>query len=260
MSNSKSKRKPKASIKPTPPVIGEFNYPFINPIIVSKDRNIIDGQHRYKVCQLQNREVEYIEIDYNSDELQKTECVELIKGIKKSQSIKLEEYFKKYQVGYKSQIDFCSSDDKIPLFYSYRNKLKTDIEYWKTLKEAYTLSSNNFQYQKELIELFTSEKSNKQYLMSEEERNILNRMPSRIKIFRGMTVDEYKNGIFGISWTLEKEIAQKFASTYIHNYATHEIPKTIKELTINKNEVIAYFSERNEEEIIYIHPIHKTTV
>ena len=58
----------------------------------------------------------------------------------------------------------------------------------------------------------------------------------------------------GVSWTLRYETAEYFAETYIRNFATNHLTKVVHELVVNKSEVIAFFNERNEFEIIYIQP------
>ena len=39
----------------------------------------------------------------------------------------------------------------------------------------------------------------------------------------------------------------------MRNFDTQGLPKTILQLNINKEDVIAYFGQRNEFEIIYLH-------
>ena len=56
----------------------------------------------------------------------------------------------------------------------------------------------------------------------------------------------------GISWTMDKKIAEYFAYTYNRNIATAKMEKTVTERTVPKMDVIAYFQEREEQEVIYI--------
>ena len=87
--------------------------------------------------------------------------------------------------------------------------------------------------------------------MSQDERDYLQSLPSQITIYRGMTEIEYKSGNYGISWTLKKELAKFFADIYVRNNATCGLKKTIRELVIDKKDVIAFFDGRQEYEIIY---------
>ena len=57
------------------------SYPFINPIIVSKDKGVIDGQYRFNVCKQMKAPIEYIQIDYTKDELHSSEAIKEIRKI-----------------------------------------------------------------------------------------------------------------------------------------------------------------------------------
>ena len=46
-------------------------YPFINPIIVTKDNGIIDGLHRSQACELMYAEVKTIEMNFSSEQILK---------------------------------------------------------------------------------------------------------------------------------------------------------------------------------------------
>jgi hypothetical protein len=227
-------------------------YPFVNPIIVTKNKEIIDGQHRYSVCILNNFDIEFIQLDYSKEELYNQECIDEIVKIKKEQSKKLDAFFKENNIDYKTQMLYASSDDKIKYLYAYKDKIEDDGEFWSSLNENYTMSSNNYNYKKELRELFTSTRPNKESLMNEAEREKIKNFPNEIKIYRGMSIIEEESKDYGISWSLNKNIAEKFAETYLHNYTTRNIPHIVKEIVIQKSEIVAYFEERNEEEIIYL--------
>ena len=131
------------------------------------------------------------------------------------------------------------------------DQFKTDKEFWEKLGEIYIQSSNNYHYRDEIIKLFKSPKKDKEYLMSKIDRITLEKLPNKIKIYRGMSKEEDLSGSYGISWTLKYEVAEMFATTYLHNYDTKELKHIVKELTVNKNQIVAYFSSRQEEEIIY---------
>jgi len=124
--------------------------------------------------------------------------------------------------------------------------------YWYALKEAFTMSDNLYNYRVDLKEVFLCKEPNREYLMNKKERDFLAKLPEQITIYRGMTLQEKESNNFGISWTLDKNIAVFFANEYQRNYSTNYLQKTIHELTINKNELIAFFNERKEKEVIYI--------
>ena len=82
------------------PVPAPTGYPFINPIILTKDMKIFDGQHRYEVCKDMGRGVECIVVDFNADELSNPDCMARIRDIQQKQTARMESYFKKYDIGY----------------------------------------------------------------------------------------------------------------------------------------------------------------
>jgi hypothetical protein len=67
-----------------------------------------------------------------------------------------------------------------------------------------------------------------------------------------MTVEELESGDFGVSWTLSKERAEFFAFKYGRNLSTEGKPKIVHQLEVMKVEILAYFNERNEQEVVYI--------
>jgi hypothetical protein len=99
--------------------------------------------------------------------------------------------------------------------------------------------------------VFTSTKrKDKHCLMTEENIQYLESLPDEIEIHRGMTVRESENKNYGLSWSLNKNIAEFFAYKYPDNQF-HDEEKTVVSLTIPKKEVIAYIGGRQEEEIIW---------
>jgi hypothetical protein len=97
-----------------------------------------------------------------------------------------------------------------------------------------------------------SEEEHRDSLMSKKEIKILNNLPDKVKIYRGVTTDEIENNDFGLSWSLNREVAEFFAFKYRRNYDTSSSLKTVIELEVDKNEIIAYFHDREEAEIIYL--------
>lgn len=137
------------------------------------------------------------------------------------------------------------------IFLSLKPILKGKL-YWKTLREAYTMSDNLFNYRYDLRAAFMSEEEYRDSLMSIKELVILNNLPEKVKIYRGVTTDEIESKIFGISWSLRKEVAEFFAFKYRRNYDTSSSLRTVIEIEVDKSEIIAYFQDREEEEIVYL--------
>jgi hypothetical protein len=141
---------------------------------------------------------------------------------------------------------------KFQAFLALKPILKGKL-YWHTLRRAYELSDNLFQYRFDVLNAFQSDEPYREYLMDKEERKFLKGLPERVTIYRGMTSKEKKSGYFGSSWTLGKEKAGFFAHIYGRNMATRDLKKTIHKLEVNKSEILAYMNSRGEEEVIYIH-------
>lgn len=124
--------------------------------------------------------------------------------------------------------------------------------YWYALRNSYENSDNLYKYRKMVKNCFLKNEPQKEYLMSPEENEYLNSLPEQITIYRGMTEKELRSKDFGCSWSLKKERAEFFAYTYLRNFDTRHLSKTVHEMTINKSDVVAFFNERDEFEIIYI--------
>lgn len=223
------------------------------PIIVSKDDAIIDGQNRYAVCMMNGLQFQTIKLPFTVDQINSINCIEELNKIQKKQDEQLEEIFKKFKIDFKTQLLHCSSQMKIKKFYQFKDLFENDEEYWTELRTAFMCSKNTRNYQKEIRELFSAKKKDRFKLMNDSEMNELEELPSKIKVYRGMTEEEKESGEYGISWSLKKEVAETFAFTYAHNYDSVGKPKTILELEINKSDVIAHFTDREEYEILYLH-------
>jgi hypothetical protein len=114
------------------------------------------------------------------------------------------------------------------------------------------MSDNLFNHRYDLHAAFSSDEINRDSLMSKKELTALNNLPDKVKIYRGITTDEIDSKSFGLSWSLKKEVAEFFAFKYRRNYDTSSSLKTVIEIEVDKNEIIAYFQDREEEEIIYL--------
>jgi hypothetical protein len=135
----------------------------------------------------------------------------------------------------------------ISLFKKHKKSF-SDEEYWENLRDTYIIQDYNQIDYVELKKLFSSNRKFRENLMTVEEQNYLCNLPDLIRIYRGGGEKELENG-FGISWTLNKDIAQKFASIK-RNLSLDKM--VVHELKINKDKVVAFINSRDEEEIIYL--------
>lgn len=141
--------------------------------------------------------------------------------------------------------------NRFPIFLNFAPYLKGK-KYWYALRNSYIDSDNLFHYVRLVRAAYLRAEPGRQFLMDSGERNYLKRLPEQITIYRGMTVLELEQKSFGVSWTLKKDMAEFFAYKYARNHATNHLKKTVHEITINKNEVVAFLNGREEFEIIYI--------
>ena len=94
--------------------------------------------------------------------------------------------------------------------------------------------------QNKLIEMFMS--ADKTYLMTEEEQEIYEELPTVVTVYRGVTSYNADN-VRALSWALDKEVAEWFSERFDED-------GTVYQANIHKNHVLAYFGGRNEAEVV----------
>ena len=157
---------------------------------------------------------------------------------------------------------FSNSFDRIDNYVRYVHKRGYGREmdpkaYWKYLGQAYTGSDNNRDDIPIIKTMFTRPYPHRECIMDDQEQAIYKSLPPQVTIYRGMTEVEARKGAkdpnqYGISWTLSKEVAEFFAYQYGRNFSTSHMKKTTVKRTVPKTDILAYFGEREEDEIIYI--------
>ena len=83
-------------------------------------------------------------------------------------------------------------------------------------------------------------KCNPKYLMGQENFKVYENLPDIFTVYRGLQENAQEDGL---SWTLSKDVAEWFANRFDNE-------GEIIEKVIHKSEVIAYFSDRDEDEIV----------
>ncbi len=151
--------------------------------------------------------------------------------------------------------DVCLNAPKNKLLYYFQifSHTFSDIEYWKQLAYLYIQQDFEqlpFEFYKML---FSSNREERIHLMNTDEQKYFQALPDTITIYRGMSQKEAEDGNYGISWTLNRSVADFFAEKYFRNSLYKEEEKKVVELSIPKTKAIAYFNGRKEEEVIYIH-------
>jgi hypothetical protein len=127
----------------------------------------------------------------------------------------------------------------------------SDCDFWEYIGEFYMRSSGSIDVLQLLKLIFSSPRKNKDCLMTLEEKQYLDYLPDEIEIHRGMSVKESKNKNYGMSWSLSKKVAEFFAYEYYQTIASGK-PMTVVTIKIPKNEAIAYFNRRDEDEILWV--------
>lgn len=105
--------------------------------------------------------------------------------------------------------------------------------------------------QRTLISWFIQ--SDKKHLMTEEELAVYEKLPSRITVYRGVCSLSSKTGL---SYTTSLKVAKFFAN----RFNADGFKPYILKAEIDKQDAIAYFNRRQEEEIIVNYPKIKGSI
>ena len=122
--------------------------------------------------------------------------------------------------------------------------LLSDTAYWKLVADIWTDTENQWQNHQEWKDLLGSDRSSRNYLMDEKEFNTLLALPDVVTIYRGCQkgINEH-----GLSWTLDKSIAQWFSTRL-----DRDGEPIVLERTVAKSDIIAVFTGRGESEVIFL--------
>jgi len=127
-------------------------------------------------------------------------------------------------------------------FRKIRNRL-SDAEYWEVLGNLYTDSETIHCNLRFLRPALTSTRPCRERIMNPQERRFLAKQGERLTIYRGCRSGRK----IGWSWTLDRRKAEWFARRF-EEYVEGSPIVLIGE--VDKNDVIAYFADRKEKEIV----------
>lgn len=130
---------------------------------------------------------------------------------------------------------------RVSVFKDIKHEL-TDENYWKLLSSIWTDTENSYQDLGTWKNLFKSKRGQRHNLMTEDELNTMESLDDTVTIFRGCVKNLNEDGL---SWTLDKERAEWFANRF-------DQEGIVIEKAIGKEKIVAYFSGREEEEIIIV--------
>lgn len=118
-----------------------------------------------------------------------------------------------------------------------------DAAYWALLGRIWIDSENIRQNPRIWQTLLRSERGDREAIMRDHEREALAELPATITVYQGHTDRRHD----GWSWTTERHTAEWFAT----RFATLEGGRpVVTTATVAKADVIAYFTGRNESEIL----------
>ena len=128
------------------------------------------------------------------------------------------------------------------LFFNLNRDFLSEQKYNEYLKSIWILTefpnADKNVSVNESLELFKN--ANKNLIMSVQERVKLKSLPNEVIIYRG---GHKKNNSKALSWTDDYDQALWFAKRFDNN-------GYVLQATIKKDDIIAYFDERNEKELI----------
>ena len=148
---------------------------------------------------------------------------------------------------------YLMSQQMVQLHY----KSSGDKKFYEIFSWLLTYVDHHYPYRKKYSEIIKMGKNPRQ-MMSEEEKKHFLKFPNKCKIYRGVCYDSKLKQIeekdrellIGNSWTLDYEQACWFAKNHAPKYYPNsKYKKFILSYEINKKDIIAYFKDRNEEEI-----------
>jgi len=123
----------------------------------------------------------------------------------------------------------------------------TDPVFWKTVADAWISSENLWQDAEAINRMLSSPRPKREEMMTPDERNALNAMPSTLTIYRGYSGEGTP---WGWSWTSDREKGEWFARRPPGPWQGIPPDPTLVEATVRKADVIAYLTERDESEIV----------
>ncbi len=130
--------------------------------------------------------------------------------------------------------------ERLNAFYKTRYLIKDDSTYWQVLAGVWMSTEICSPYRYLWVELFTCGRRNRHKLMKKGDRYIWRGLPEIVAAYRAVNPGE--SVYQAISWTLNPAVAKQLARG-----------REIRRYLFHKEDIIAYFDRRHEQEIIVIH-------
>lgn len=128
----------------------------------------------------------------------------------------------------------------------------------KVFREAYCASDNIYSQIKESefsfdIKLFLKsmqiQNVNFRSLLNDYEETFYSKLPSELKIYRGMSSAEFESKEYGISWSISKEEAEQYA--YFHQNNVKAGEGRLFHLNISKENILTVFCVHTSDKVMY---------
>lgn len=134
---------------------------------------------------------------------------------------------------------------RLPRFLAIADYLSDEV-YWKTLSEIWTDSENIWQNEEDWrTALLSPQEGRTEHFMDQDERDRLQSLPERLKVYRGF---QTRGNAEGMSWTLNRSVAVWFAHRHLSKERKEEPYLATAE--VDRVDVIAIQLARKEDEII----------
>ena len=115
---------------------------------------------------------------------------------------------------------------------------------WPLIAGVWIDSENIWQCLDQWVDIWNTEGHSHAVFMEDDEMATLNALPDTITVWRGVA---HREAIEGMSWTVDKAKAEWFARRFAGGEGRTPL---LVEGTVSKRDVLAYFSNRGESEIV----------
>lgn len=130
---------------------------------------------------------------------------------------------------------------RLSALHEIRDEIECDETYWDLVGHYYRDTENSWQQFEEIVELLEQDRGSAEFMMSAQDRELFKNLPDELTIYRGFNNKD--GNPRGLSWTTSKKKAAFFAYRF-------EQEGTIVSAKINKSDALAFFTSRNEFEIL----------
>jgi hypothetical protein len=133
------------------------------------------------------------------------------------------------------------------------HEIVDDRKFWELVGGIWTDTENAWQCYDEWLEVFGSGRDDREYTMTDIEREALAKLPEEMTVYRGFTrlngrgpIEDEDRQLHSFSWTLDRAKAVWFAE----RWAGDDDIRYVATAVVRKPDVVAHFLGRGEKEIV----------